>query len=179
MKHLSAKQNFGYIVHAVKFDDIYRCKKNDKWMSITDWCKNDIFGKKLDELGIDRSKWREYLKEIVFSGKNQVWGGFKTVNLTKSIKKNGLQYPLTLIFNRNKNRIEFKKQYDNEVIGTWSTNGWSRIKYALIHDYTSIDVILFEDINEMKKIASIIYKCGIERNLISTSYTNEKLSKYY
>ena len=58
MKHLSAQQNLGYDVQAVELKDIYRWQTPQNiWVSLIDWFENYKFGKGLDKLGIDRSKW--------------------------------------------------------------------------------------------------------------------------
>jgi len=131
MKHLSAKQNLGHTVQSVEFKDLYRLNHGGQdaiWVNLWDYFEKYKF---------KRKNWLSWIKKRAASGEDQIWGGMSMVKIQKSIEKHGMQFPIALLYNRSDDRIEYHNF------------GWRRIKYAILNDYTSIDVIVKEDIQEV------------------------------
>ena len=131
MKHLSAKQDLGHTVQAVEFKDLYRLNHGDQdaiWVNLWDYHEKYKF---------KRKDWLSWIKERAASGEDQIWGGLNMIKIQKSIEKHGMQFPIVLLYNRSEDRIEYHDF------------GWRRIKYAILNDYTSIDAIVKEDMQEV------------------------------
>ena len=123
MKHLSAKQDLGHTVQAVKFKDLYRLNHGGQdaiWVNL--W---DYFEKRFKKTHIP-SDWLSWLQKRAASGEDQMWGGLNMIKLLKSIEKHGMQFPIAMLYNRSEDRIEYHDF------------GWRRIKYAILNNYTSI-----------------------------------------
>jgi hypothetical protein len=87
-----------------------------------------------------RSDWLDFIKigefHDLINDKQVSSHGKQMIILEKSIELEGMQYPLPVRMNRSEQRLEF-----------WS--GMRRIRYAMIHDYTSIDAIVLEDTDKL------------------------------
>ena len=131
MKHLSAKQNLGHTVQKVEFKNLYRLSSGAPdaiWVNLWDYHEKYKF---------KRKDWLSWIKERATSGEDQIWGGKNMIAIKKSIEKHGMQFPIALLYNRSEDRIEYHDF------------GWRRIKYAILNDYTSIDVITKENMQEV------------------------------
>lgn len=131
MKHLPAKQNLGHTVQAVDFKDLYRLSSGSPdaiWVNLWDYFEKHKF---------KRKDWLSWIKEKASTGENQMWGGLNMIKLQKSIEKHGMQFPIALLYNHSEGRIEYHDF------------GWRRIKYAILNDYTSIDGIVKNDMQEV------------------------------
>ena len=131
MKHLSAKQDLGHTVQAVEFKNLYRLNHGGQdaiWVNLWDYFEKHKF---------KRKDWLSWIKERAASGEYQMWGGKNMIAIKKSIEKHGMQFPIALLYNRSEDRIEYHDF------------GWRRIKYAILNDYTSIDAIVKENIQEV------------------------------
>ena len=131
MKHLSAKQNLSHTVQAVEFKDLYRLNHGGQdaiWVNLWDYFEKHKF---------KRKDWLSWLQKRAASGEDQMWGGLNMIKLQKSIEKHGMQFPIALLYNRSEDRIEYHDF------------GWRRIKYAILNDYTSIDGIVKDDMQEV------------------------------
>ena len=131
MKHLSAKQDLGHTVQAVKFKDLYRLNHSGQdaiWVNFWDYFEIHKF---------KRKDWLSWIQKRAASGENQIWGGKNMIAIKKSIEKHGMQFPIALLYNRSKDRIEYHDF------------GWRRIKYAILNDYISIDAIVKNDMQEI------------------------------
>ena len=131
MKHLSAKQDLGHTVQAVEFKNLYRLNHGGQdaiWVNLWDYFEKHKF---------KRKDWLSWMKERAASGEDQIWGGKNMIAIKKSIEKHGMQFPIALLYNRSKDRIEYHDF------------GWRRIKYAILNDYISIDAIVKNDMQEI------------------------------
>ena len=129
MKHLSANQNLGYTIQVVQFENLFRFLE-DEWRNTYDYFEQKF----------KRKDWRDLMKRGEFhnliDGKQIPTRSKSIIILEKSIELDGMQYPIPVRMNRSEQRLEF-----------WS--GMRRIRYAMIHDYTSIDAIVLEDTDEL------------------------------
>ena len=131
MKHLPAKQNLGHTVQAVDFKDLYRLSSGSPdaiWVNLWDYFEKHKF---------KRKDWLSWIKEKASTGENQMWGGLNMIKLQNSIENHGMQFPIALLYNHSEGRIEYHDF------------GWRRIKYAILNDYTSIDGIVKNDMQEV------------------------------
>ena len=129
MKHLSAKQNLGYRIQVVPFENLFVFFEKD-WKNTYDYFEQKF----------KRSDWLDFIKigefHDLINDKQVPTHGKPMIILEKSIELDGMQYPIPVRMNRSEQRLEF-----------WS--GMRRIRYAMIHDYTSIDAIVLEDTDEL------------------------------
>ena len=131
MIHLPAKHNLGHTVQAVDFKDLYRLSSGSPdaiWVNLWNYFEKHKF---------KRKDWLSWIKEKASTGENQMWGGLNMIKLQKSIEKHGMQFPIALLYNHSEGRIEYHDF------------GWRRIKYAILNDYTSIDGIVKNDMQEV------------------------------
>ena len=136
MKHLPAKQNLGHTVQAVEFKDLYRLSSGSPdaiWVNLWDYFENYWY---LSHPSKPKD-WLPWIKKRAASGEDQVWGGKNMIAIKKSIEKHGMQFPIALLYNRSEDRIEYHDF------------GWRRIKYAILNEYTSIDAIVKENMQEV------------------------------
>ena len=131
MKHLSAKQNLGHEIQKVDFKDLYRLSHDgpgSEWVNLWDYFEKHKF---------KRKDWLSWLQKRAISGEDQMWGGLNMIKIQKSIEKHGMQFPVALLYNRSEDRIEYHDF------------GWRRIKYAILNNFTSIDAIVKDDMQEV------------------------------
>ena len=128
MKHLSAKQNLGYPIQVVQFENLFHFFE-DEWRNTYDYFEQKF----------KRKNWSDFIKETSRSRR-------RYIKLKKSIELEGLQIPLLVKVNSSDSigRLEF-------------FGALLKIRYALIHDYTSIDAIV-EDTSELYNLQ--VNLCG-------------------
>ena len=144
MKHLSAKQNLGYPIQVVQFENLFRFFE-DEWRNIYDYFEQKF----------KRKNWLDFIKIGEFNGGTS--RGRHMIRFEKSIELEGLQIPLLVKVNSSDSigRLEF-------------FGAMLKIRYALIHDYTSIDAIV-EDTSELYNLQAKLCGTACARNALSRS----------
>ena len=154
MKHLSANRNLGYTIQPVLFANLYfEWKFNDPARA------NGI----CEVVWVNTYEFYEKMYNPYEGTRGQVCNS-KPVDgkyhpsvyeLKKSIEQEGMQYPIPVMMNQSEQRLQF-------------FSGMARIRYAMIHDYTSIDAIV-EDTSELYNLQAKLCGTACARNALSRS----------
>ena len=155
MKHLSANRNLGYTIQSVLFEELYF-----KWHPDV---PVEIYEVKRDgEIWVNTYEFYEKMYNPYKGSRGQACNS-EPVNgkyhpsvyeLKKNIEQEGMQYPIPVMMNQSEQRLEH-------------FSGMARIRYAMIHDYTSIDAIVSEKYDILWHLQETMRGCGLRDRVFS------------
>ena len=153
MKHLSANQNLDHTIQPVLFEELYfrwkfPAKQDGSVESI--WVNTYEFYERM---------YNPYRGNLGHACNNKPVNGkyyHRLYELDESIKLEGMQYPIPVMMNRSEQRLQF-------------FSGMMRVRYAMIHEYTSIDGIVSEENDILFNLQEAMRSSGLRDRIFLKS----------